>query len=269
MKAGRIVMIVVGSLLALVGFGLLIGGTGALIAYATEREDGYFQTGAVRLASPTYAITSDRVDLESEPGDVDWLIDRGALGTARLRIEAARSDTPVFVGIGPSVDVAAYLDGVSRDQIRDIELRPDRVVYRRVPGETAPSVPADESFWVAQVTTADADELTWEVESGDWTVVVMNADASRGVDVDARLGIKVDWFLPVAIAGMVAGVVLLAGGTALAIVGGRGLARAPEPEPAVAPVGWPPPVEPLSATTGNHRHRHQPRRRWRSRTHCG
>ncbi|HEY5875818.1 MAG TPA: DUF4389 domain-containing protein, partial [Ilumatobacteraceae bacterium] len=92
--------------------------------------------------------------------------------------------------------------------------------------------------------------LTWEVESGDWTVVVMNADASRGVDVDARLGIKVDWFLPVAIAGMIAGVVLLAGGTALAIVGGRGLARAPEPEPAVAPTGWPPPGEPLSATTG-------------------
>ena len=49
---------------------------------------------------------------------------------------------------------------------------------------------------------------------------------------------------------MVAGIVLLAGGTALAIVGGRGLARAPEPEPAVAPVGWPPPVEPLGATTG-------------------
>src|SRR5687768_13059536 len=138
MKAGRIVMIVAGSLLALMGFGLLIGGTGALIAYATEREDGYFQTGAIRLASPTYAITSDRVDLESEPGDADWLIDRGALGTARLQIEATRADTPVFVGIGPSVDVAGYLEGVSRDQIRDIELRPDRVIYRRLPGETSP-----------------------------------------------------------------------------------------------------------------------------------
>ena len=39
------------------------------------------------------------------------------------------------------------------------------------------------------------------MESGDWTVVVMNADASRGVDLDARVGIKVDWLLP-AIIGM-------------------------------------------------------------------
>ena len=101
---------------------------------------------------------------------------------------------------------------------------------------------------MAQVTTADADELTWEVESGDWTVVVMNADASRGVDVDARFGIKVDWFLPVAIAGIVAGVILLAGGAALAIVGGRGLARAPNRTRLRPPTGWPPPDD-RDATT--------------------
>ena len=87
MKAGRIVMIVVGAVLALIGFGLLAGGTVGVIAYATQRTDGYFQTGEVRLASATYAITSDRVDLESEPGDADWLIDRGALGSVRLTID--------------------------------------------------------------------------------------------------------------------------------------------------------------------------------------
>ena len=61
MRAGRIVMIVIGSLLALIGFGLLAGGTAGLAAYATQRTDGYFQTGEVRLTSATYAITSDRV----------------------------------------------------------------------------------------------------------------------------------------------------------------------------------------------------------------
>ena len=33
---------------------------------------------------------------------------------------------------------------------------------------------------------------------------MMNADASRGVDIDARLGIKVDWFLPAPIGLLVA-----------------------------------------------------------------
>ena len=50
MKVGRIVMIVVGSLLALIGFGLLAGATAGLIAHATQRTDGFFQTGEVRLA---------------------------------------------------------------------------------------------------------------------------------------------------------------------------------------------------------------------------
>ena len=45
----------------------------------------------------------------------------------------------------------------------------------------------------------------------------MNADASRGVDLDARLGIKVDWLLPAVIGLIVAGVVLLAGGAVLVI----------------------------------------------------
>jgi hypothetical protein len=80
-KAGRIVMIVLGSLLALIGFALLAGGTAGLIGYATQRTNGYFQTGEVRLTSATYAITSDRVDLQS-----DWVTPTGRLIGARLAV---------------------------------------------------------------------------------------------------------------------------------------------------------------------------------------
>jgi hypothetical protein len=246
MKAGRIAMIVGGSLLALIGFGLLAGGAAAVVGHATQRTDGFFQTGEVRLASATYAITSDRVDLESEPGASDWLIDRGALGTVRLSIKPGRPETPIFAGIGPSADVAAYLESVSHDLIRDFELSPDRVEYRRVSGESTPAPPADQGFWVVQVTADSASELTWEVESGDWTVVLMNADTSRGVDLDARLGIKVDWLLPAAIGLIGAGVVLLAGGATLVIVGSRGLARAPDGTSA-RPPAWPAPQAPVTA----------------------
>ena len=248
MKVGRIVMIVVGSVLALIGFGLLAAGAAGLAAYATQRTDGFFQTGEVRLASPTYAITSDRVDLESEPGETDWLVDRGALGTVRLSLDPGRPGTPIFAGIGPTSDVASYLEGVPNDSIRDIELSPDRVLYRRVSGEAAPQPPGEQPFWVAQVTADTADELTWEVESGDWTVVLMNADASRGVDVDARLGIKVDWLLPAVIGLLIAGVVVLAGGAVLVIFGGRGLARREETIPATAAAQWPAPATSVTAT---------------------
>ena len=134
--------------------------------------------------------------------------------------------------------MTAYLDGVSHDVIRDFELSPDRVEFRRVAGESTPEPPGDQTFWVAQVTTEDADELTWEVESGDWTVVMMNADASRGVDVDARLGIKVDWLLPALIGLLALGLVLLAGGTLLVIFASRGQAE---------PAAWPAPATPGTA----------------------
>ena len=149
--------------------------------------------------------------------------------------------------------MADYLDGVSHDVIRDFELSPDRVLYRRVPGESTPDPPGDQSFWVAQVTAEQADELTWEVDSGDWTVVLMNADGSRGVDLDARLGIKVDWLLPALIGLLALGLVLLAGGAALVIVGSRGQAQPAAPQPAEAlpaePATWPAPAPPGAAPT--------------------
>ena len=241
MKAGRIVVIVVGAILALIGVALLAGGGAGMVAYATQRTDGYFQTGTVRLATATYAVTSDRVDLQSEPGEDDWLIDRGALGSVRLTIDPGRSGTPVFAGIARTADVATYLDGVSHDVIRDFELSPDRVLFRRVPGESTPTPPGEQSFWVVQVTAEQPSQMTWEVESGDWTVVLMNADGSRGVDVDARLGIKVDWLLPALIGILALGLVLLAGGTVLIILASRGQGRRAEPL-AVQAAAWPAPA---------------------------
>ena len=69
----------------------------AVVGHATQRDDdGFFRTGDVRLASPTYAITSDRIDLDSEPGPADWLIDREALGTVKLELDPVRPEEPVF-----------------------------------------------------------------------------------------------------------------------------------------------------------------------------
>ena len=98
----------------------------------------FFQTGEVRLASATYAITSDRVDLESEPGESDWLVDRGPLGTVRLTIDPGRPLHRSSPGSVPTADVACHLDGVPHDAIRDFELSPDRVTYRRLPGRGGP-----------------------------------------------------------------------------------------------------------------------------------
>src|SRR5262249_32644531 len=186
-----------------------VGGVGAVVGYAAHSEDGFFHTGHFRVATPTYAVTSNHLDLGSQPGSANWLVDRGALGTVKLDVGPASGGTPGFAGIRPANDVASYLKGVSRDQIRHVDFHPNRVFYTRIEGDATPAAPADQTFWTAKVTATNNSTLTWKVESGDWTVVVMNADASKGVDLDARVGIKVGWFLPAAIVLAIVGLLLL------------------------------------------------------------
>ena len=51
-----------------------------------------------------------------------------------------------------------------------------------------PSPPGQEEFWVASVEGSGDQSLLWEPESGNWAVVIMNADGRAGVSVDVRVG---------------------------------------------------------------------------------
>jgi hypothetical protein len=222
MRAGRIVAIVVGCVLGVLGFGLLVAGIAGTVAYGVARDDdGFFRTDEIHLTSPTAAITSDSLDLGGTAGDAAWLTDRGDFATVTLDLRPGDSDQELFAGIGPTADVTRYLDSVAIDRVRDYHDSSSTVTYDRQEGSASPAPPGEQTFWVAKVATAQPGALTWEVKSGDWTVVVMNADGSTGIDANARVGIKVDWLLPVAIVLIVVGVVVLVGGTLLAVFVGR------------------------------------------------
>ena len=85
-------------------------------------------------------------------------------------------------------------------------------------------MPAAQTFWAAS--SVDGRPLDWKVRDGEWSVVMMNADASPGVSVDASLGADAPfirdlaWWLLVPGAGL--GVIALV----LVAFGVRGLTRA-------------------------------------------
>ena len=219
-------------------------------------NDGYFRTGDIGLTTATHAITSDRLDLHGDAGEPNWLIERGGLGTVTLDLGPVRSGGAVFAGIARSDDVEAYLDIVSYDRVHDFDESFDDITYQRHDGSEIPSPPGEQTFWVAHVTTADADVLTWEPRSGDWTVVIMNTDASSGVEVNVRAGIKVDWLLPVAIGLTVLGFLLLAGGTVVAVFAARGSRPRGEPlaDGTAAALPRPANLAPSLAAPGDHHH---------------
>ena len=184
---------------------VLSGSAGLVLGGLQAEEGGYFTSGEGALSTPTAALVTDEVLVESgRPGDPST--DVGDL--SRVRVRVTTGTTPVFVGIGPKADVQAYLAGAAHDRMVRFRLDPFEVRYARTAGAVAPP-PGGQDFWVATASGAGTQELLWDKARGPWSAVVMNADGSRGVDVSADVGLRFGFLLPL-------GAMLLGAGLLLA-----------------------------------------------------
>ena len=202
MSAGKIVLLVIGALIGLLAAVLLVGGTALTAGYLTQRDDDDFlNSPRYDLESDGYALVSEDIDIAPHTGDW-WPAD---LASVRFEIESQGSG-PVFVGIGPSGDVDSYLSGVALDRIERLGDRDD-VDYESQGGTAPATPPGAQDFWVVSSEGPGMQTVTWEIEDGTWRVVVMNSDASAGVNVEARAGAKAGILLSIGIGLLVAGVV--------------------------------------------------------------
>jgi len=203
----------------LIGLALLVGGIAVLVAYALARDDdGYFNSDRRQLESATYAITTEDIDLGVD--EVDWAPDE-VLGDVRVQVDGG--DKPVFVGIGSDDDVDRYLGNVTRDEL--IEFDGDNPEFDLHEGSAPRAPPGEQDFWVAEAEGAGEQPLTWDAEFGRWTAVVMNADAARGIDVEADAGVKLDWAIWAGLGMLVVGLLMSAGAVAVILLIGRRAGR--------------------------------------------
>src|SRR6266545_3122710 len=224
MSAGRVILIVLGSIGVLFGLALLAGGGFLLWADRTQREDGYLTTPTERFATPTYALTRTRLEIDTDgPG---WLLNDSWLGKIRIRGESPGAKM-LFIGIGPEAAVARYLGSVAHASVQDIDFDPFRVKYLPIAGGAPQAPPTEQRFWAVSASGVGQQTVTWKVRQGDWSVVLMNADGSRGVVADIDLGAKLSFLLWVAIGLLLGGVLVVVGSTALIVLA----ARTPRPPP--------------------------------------
>ncbi|HEU0248758.1 MAG TPA: DUF4389 domain-containing protein [Gaiellaceae bacterium] len=209
--AGRVVLIVVGVIAALLSLALLAGGTALVVVDQTQRdEDGFLMSPSEDFSTATYAIVSESADVDFGGSESAA---RAILGDVRIRSE---SDRDVFVGIARDTDVEEYLNGVEHSVVTDIGKDPE---YSDRPGGAPTSSPGDQDFWVASTSGSGEQTLEWQPEDGSWSAVVMNSDASRGVASELSIGAELDAALWVGIVLLVVGA-LLAALAALAITSG-------------------------------------------------
>lgn len=196
--AGRVVTVIIGSVLVLVSLGLLGGGGTLVWAGQALRHDGYVTTGTAAYSTRGYALASEHVGL-------GWgLLLTGLVGDVRLRVTAASPDRAVFVAIGPADRVAAYLSGTAYATVTGTGtggLAVHDGAGRPVPPRTA-------GIWVAQAAGTGTQVLRWTAQEGDWMAVAMNPDGSAGVAVHADAGVSAPGLSRLAVELITSGIVL-------------------------------------------------------------
>jgi hypothetical protein len=218
MNGKSIALVVSGTLASLFAAGLLAIGGLALWGDSQKDSDGYLSTDTHQFETGTRALATENLDVDL--GDADWVAQSNDLGKARVQVES-RDGKPVFVGIARNSDVEDYLAGVSHSTLTDVNTSPFEAGYDDHAGNRHPVAPADSNIWAASQQGTGKQTLNWEIEDGDWSVVVMNADGSAGVDADVSTGAELPFLTALGWTALGSGGFVLVIGVALLVLGIR------------------------------------------------
>lgn len=165
------------------------------------------------VTSGSRSLSTARAALATSAADFSDIADAsGVDGELRIRISAKATGTTedLFIGIGPAARVDRYLASVPVDEVTDVDVETFKLTRKAHAGTKRPAPPASQDFWVARSSGHGADTLKWTVRDGDYRLVLMNADGTRGVNADGSLTITLPHVPSIVWA-------LLAGGSLLAL----------------------------------------------------
>ncbi len=193
----RRVRIVLGIALVVLGLFATVAGLAIVLLVG---PDGSIGIAPKRLLSSGYAVTLPQLNVPELPGDE----------RLRLDVTVQPSDSPVFVGVGPTPAVDAYLRGAPIDVIEQIDW-PGAARTEAVEGTSAPPRPDAQSFWVV-ADHGDAPALQWQAVPGDWTLFVMNEDSRRSVDATVVGSVTLPALGPIGFVVLAIALLILGGG---------------------------------------------------------
>jgi hypothetical protein len=231
----KVLLIVMSSIVMLIGAAMIAVGA---LAVAAVDSDGFINSGDTELTSEVSAFVSGVAELEAVSLDGPFGI--GDPNDLKIRISAAAGDQDVFIGIARDEDVDAWLEGATYERLEDIDFDPFEVSVQRVEGDRLPGSPIEQTFWVASVTGPGRQTLTWEVETGTFRFVLMNADGSQPLALEGAMGVSVPLIKEAGWVSIGVGIFLVLAAILVIILAATRMGRQGPPPP--APPGEVPPT---------------------------
>jgi hypothetical protein len=217
MSTGKVILLVTGVLVLLLTVGLLFAG-GALVWVSNSQtdSDGFFNTSSIVLERDSYALVVPSINIDVETmGLWEWS------DFFTLKVEGSSNDGAggIFLGVARDADIDSYLNGVEYDEISRLTIHHDdaapyNIEFTKKHGSSIPANPATQTFWIVSAHGTGTQSLEWSPETaGSYSIVLMNEDASRGVDFNVIVGAKVPLVFAI-------GLGLLGGGVVGLVIGG-------------------------------------------------
>ena len=200
--AGQAIAVLLGGFLILISIPILFGGGAVMgVSGVFDQGGGYIGVDNVDFETSTQVLIAKSMDIEgleydSFEGPPRWIWEPQIGDLVKFKIKADSNDNkPVFIGIIEERDALEYFGDVEYDFITDFQMenpssRP-YVTYRKHSGDEVTFEPTDLNIWVEEVHGYGEQTMVWEPEVGDYWLVIMNEDASAGVDVETGLSVRV------------------------------------------------------------------------------
>lgn len=223
----KAVAIIIGSLMIMGSIPFLFGG-GALMGITDffDQGGGYIGIDNIDLSTDTQFLIGKEMDIYMDeldgPSHWMWEPDFEDIVTLKIKAESNHGES-VFIGIIEADDASELFSNAAYDQVTDFRMEDFRdepyIDYRYHAGQALNITPTDLDIWVAEVSGAGEQTLTWVPESGNFWLVIMNMDGSADVDVEIGAGAKVPILDNIGRGLFVGGLVLLAAGVAIVYFG--------------------------------------------------
>lgn len=207
-RGGRTGLTVGGWILAVLGGLLVIAGVALVIIHLTQRgRDGYYTSSTERVAAPGYAVTAEGLHIGDLPSVATDIV-------GRVRVSARSTNgQALFVGIAPQSAVNAYLAGVARSEVTDVN--GDTITYKMHPGRAPAGPPGSQSFWQSASSGSGQITASWKVKGGTWTIVLMNKTGAAHVNAAVSVGAKTNLLLWLGLGSLLIGLIAGGAGTAM------------------------------------------------------